>query len=165
MILLRVAPDLVNYRPNMDIIKKRLQDYLEGRDISLDMSEFVPPFGGTMVAYGIKCLDFFLENENDLFAFCRETRMSYFLYEHEMLMNNRVCYLIENKHLNITDDEEKELITMAAENLKEAEIIKNNILISEMNIARRTTMDKIRDHIIALKEGQIKLYSKLIELL
>ena len=98
MILLRVAPDYINFRPNTEIIKRRLKDYLEGKDTSMELAELVPPLGGSVVAYGIKCLDFFLDNESDLFAFCRETRMSYFVYEHEMLMNDRVQYLIKNNH-------------------------------------------------------------------
>lgn len=160
-ILGRINLNSCMYQINTFTIKKHLEEYLAGYNCEMDVSDFT--VAQSEMAYGINVMKHILANEDELFLFCSDTRLSYVIYEHKRIMLERIIYLRANGFLQCNEYEEVFEILQA--NLKLSEIIKNNILRNAIKYKKKSNMLKIRNYLDNLIENEKLAYEKLIEIL
>lgn len=158
--LLKIDLNLRCFDVDTEAIKKRAMEYLTGAESRTDVSDCVARI--PVMCYGIETLSQITENEENLFAFCNDTRLSYFVYEHKVQMLKRVKYLMINGYFS---EDAAELINLCEENVKTAEKVKNMILINATGLGKKMTMDKVEKGVKKILENEREAYRRLIEIL
>lgn len=158
-ILCRVDTNHNNYGINTDIIVKHLSDYLSSYNSEKDIANLVP--GQFVMVYGIDVMNYLIENDEDLFIFCNDTRLSYLLYEHKKMMFDRILYLEENEAMSDCDMDE--IVRMLKKNIEISGIIKNAILMNALSNNKKVTMQKVKGYLQQLVENEMYVYPKIIE--
>lgn len=160
-ILGRVNVNCNNYSINTFAIKKHLRDYLNGYNCEMDVSGLVTHL--KELAYGIQIIRHIVENQDELYLFCTDTRLSYVFYEHKNLMLQRILYLRANGVL--TCDEYPQILEMLETNVKITEIVKNTILRNAVKYKNKSSLQKIKKYLIELADNEKTVYEKIIDVL
>lgn len=155
LIIGKIDVNVSNYFIDRQMIKKRLHDYLLGYDNGADSSDILPQL--KMEAYGLEILRRLLREDDDLFVFCSDIRLPYLIYEHKKLMLDRVLYLLDN--IDGLKESEDEILRRVEENVKNAQIIKNSILMNSLTSSKKSTMKKIRGYLERIIENEEVAYS------
>lgn len=154
----RIDTNHNNYGINTNIIVKHLSDYLNSYNSERDIANVVP--GQFVMVYGIGIMEYLIENEEDLFIFCNDTRLSYLMYEHKKMMLDRILYLKENDAMS--DDDIEEIEQVLNKNIEIGGIIKNAILMNALSNNKKVTMQKVRGYLEKLVENERTIYPKII---
>lgn len=84
-------PDTNMFKLNIDIMKKYLEDYLNGYNSTRECGFLVQP---TDEVFGMKIYDTYL-SKRYFSVFLSDRRISYVLYEHHVIMNERIDFLLK----------------------------------------------------------------------
>ena len=160
-IILQADPNMRNmvFKPN--IVKAKLQEYLSGIDVDQTHSEL--SCGNESTKNGIKALEYVVENDDELFSFCIDNRPSFVLYEHSMIMKDRVIYMIQNGYIHPDDSDDmiKQFVVIS----QKCEIIKNKILMNLSSKGKKTNRETIKEYLEDIIDKQKNAYNQLIQCL
>lgn len=158
IITVKYEPDGVSFKTNIKQIVRFLEDYVEGRNSSEDISYIVARIEG---AFGIKLYEEYVKDEY-YNIFLEDIRIAYLIYEHKKIMLERLDYLVKKEIIP-----EEEITGIKAEVLeiyRLSDRIKN--LMVKLYITNKSHIkDTIKQTLSEIKEKEIICYGKLIDLL
>ena len=163
-ILCKVNPNYNDYYVSTGIIKNRLKDYLAAKDCEEYVADIVPTVSGQgLEANGIGVLKYLIDNEDELYSFSNDIRLSYILCEHKKLMLDRIMYLLKNGILD--ENKCQNILKKLHENVKYTQIMKNSILANSVGNSRKATMKKIKSYLEKIMANEVEAYNELCDLL
>ena len=160
-ILGRINLNYNRYEINKSVISKRLREYLEGTNSDEHVADIVP--GQDIMVYGIDIFKYLVDHEDELYIYCKDSRLSYAVYEHKKLMIQRFVYLQNNGAFKTNVP--PEIWEALKRDMDIAEIVKNNVLMSTMGNNKKSTMEKIRNYLKEMISIEEDCYNKLCKLL
>lgn len=157
---IKYAPSDQTFEFNKNILKEKLQEYMEGIDSSEAFATTVPLQEGI---YGIKVYDVLINTERGKYLLLQDKRISYVLYEHNKIMKDRIDYLISKKIIS-DDYTTKKLILLINEIVNKSETLKNSILKKNMveNISDNHK-NRLENTIISITKELYKIETQFYE--
>ncbi len=136
-----------------------INQIIHGLDSYINSKESIDIVGPSNMKYGLSIYDYFGKNMKREEVIL-DIRFFHILYEHKLLMEMRLDFLIENGYVD-----ENEFMVEQAKNLKQKSLILRNMVVKYCISPKKELYNNIYSKLINLKEEDCAFCETLLELL
>lgn len=153
----RYLPNTITFELQKEIILDQMKEFLAGENSGRKTGQIIPVAEGE---FGIKIFDMLLETERGRRLVLEDTRITFILHEHALLMKNRINYLLQKEVLHKAGveslRERADLLVTLTQKLKNTMIINQN---------KKSYTNEIFSMLKQVKSEEKSLFEQMIELL
>ena len=143
------------YQFNIQYVKQAVREFLYSEDSSIKYLNILPARKGW---FGLKIFDELRNTEQGKRLLTADKRISYLLYEHAWLMEQRLEFLVKERYLR--EEAQEQLQKLCSEMVKRAAVIKNLVM---MNLVTKNKRQEILDCAGQLRETEKELFTLLYD--